>query len=52
MPPFYLVYPNTMIKFELENVADLYENAVLEIRADEPEKKNNSMYLFARYWPK
>lgn len=36
-----------MIKFELENVADLYENAVLEIRADEPEKKNNSMYLFA-----
>jgi hypothetical protein len=32
MPPFYLEYPTAKVKFELENVNDLYENCVLEVR--------------------
>jgi broad specificity phosphatase PhoE/predicted kinase len=33
MPPFYLEYPTTKVKFELENVSDLYDNCVLEVRS-------------------
>lgn len=44
MPPFYLEYPQTKIKFELENINDLYENCVLEIRANVGREETENIY--------
>jgi hypothetical protein len=44
MPPFYLEYAQTKIKFELENVNDLYENCVLEIRANAGKEETENIH--------
>ncbi|KAJ1501689.1 hypothetical protein HMI54_009760 [Coelomomyces lativittatus] len=45
LPPFYIIHPQTKVKYELENKEDLYQNCILELNLPKLSKCSISLII-------